>query len=406
MSDPIIGERPGLPTAGTGVSAAGPRPMVATVLLFAANGLAMATYAACLPALRAKLGIDEIGITGMLLAGGLGAIGGMQLSGRLTERYGARRVSLAALPLLVLACTVMGLAALYPLVLVGGMLFGFGNGVLDISMNALAVQVEKARARPVMSAIHATWSLGQLIGSGCVLLLARLLSGGVDLVSVSLLVAAGVLLTALAVATAIVPDIRTPPAVHEDGSHAKVPRVAYLLGIMAISFGLAEGAAIDWSAIHVTDVTRVAPGVGAAGLVAVSGFMLLVRLIGDRLVARIGRRRTVRLGGTLAAIGFAACALFSTFPLVVAGWCVVGFGVGLIAPQVYAAAGHLGGARALAVTLSFGYAAVFIGPAAMGSSIKALGIQPAMWLPAALCAAILVLARAMPRQDSGLAQRD
>ena len=377
--------------------------MVATVLLFAANGLAMATYAACLPAIRSKIEIDEIGITGMLLAGGVGAITGMQLSGRLTERYGARRVSLAALPLLAAASTLMGLATVFPLVLLGSFLFGMGNGVLDISMNALAVQVEKARARPVMSAIHSTWSLGQLMGSGCVLLLARTLSGGPALVTVALLGAAGVLLVALAVAFAIVPDIRTPRAVHDDGSHAKVPRVAYLLGTMAVAFGLAEGAAIDWSAIHVTDVTRVSPGVGAAGLVAVSAFMLVVRLLGDRLVARIGRRRTVRVGGAAAALGFAVVAIVTAFPLVIAGWCLVGFGVGLIAPQVYAAAGHLGGARALAVTLSFGYASVFIGPAAMGGAIKVFGIQPAMWLPAVLAASTLVFARAMPKQDAGLA---
>ncbi len=380
--------------------------MVATVLLFAANGLAMATYAACLPAIRAKLGIDELGITGMLLVGGSGAIAGMQASGRLTERYGARLVSLWSLPLLAVACVLMGVSRTYPFIVLGSLCFGLGNGILDISMNALAVEVEKSRARPVMSAIHSTWSLGQLLGSGGVLLLSRAVADPSHLLTVALWGATGVLLVALAVAFAIVPDIRTPRAVHEDGTHARVPRVAYLLGIMAISFGLAEGAAIDWSAIHVTDVTRVSPGVGAAGLVAVSGFMLAVRLIGDRLVARMGRRRTVRLGGTLAAVGFAAAALVTAFPLVVMSWCVVGLGIGLIAPQVYAAAGHLGGARTLAVTLSFGYAAVFIGPAAMGGAIKAAGIQPAMWLPAVLCASILLLAKAMPKQDAGLAPRD
>ena len=342
----------------------------------------------------------------MLLAGGLGAIIGMQLSGRLTERYGPRLVSLFSLPWLALAVTIIALAPSYALTVAGVACFGFGNGVLDISMNAIAVQVELARARPVMSAIHATWSLGQLVGSAAVLGVARIVTGSGTLATVTLLGAAVIMLLALVVALRIVPDVRVPPARHADGRVARIPRIAYILGIMAISFGLAEGAAIDWSALHVTDVTRVSPGVGASGLVAVSGFMLVVRLLGDRLVAKVGRRITVRIGGACAAVGFAAVALVTALPLVLAGWALVGFGVGLIAPQVYAAAGHLGGARAMAVTLTFGYAAVFIGPAAMGSMIKIVGIQPAMWLPAVLCASILLLAKAMPRQDAGLAPRD
>ncbi len=38
--------------------------------------------------------------------------------------------------------------------------FGFCNGCLDVSMNAHAVHVEEAYGRPVMSACHATFSVG------------------------------------------------------------------------------------------------------------------------------------------------------------------------------------------------------------------------------------------------------
>ena len=131
---------------------------------------------------------------------------------------------------------------------------------------------------------------------------------------------------------------------------------------MALAFGLSEGTAVDWSSIHITDVARVDPTTGAIGLVAVSGFMVVIRLLGDRLVTRFGRRAVVRFGGVSAALGYLAVTLVSSLPLLVAGWALVGLGVGMIAPQVYAVAGHLGGGRVLAVVVTFGYAAFLAGP--------------------------------------------
>ena len=64
----------------------------------------------------------------------------------------------------------------------------------------------------------------------------------------------------------------------------------------------------------------------------------------------------------------------------------------MIAPQVYAVAGHLGGGRVLAVVVTFGYAAFLIGPAVVGFLVSRLGIQHAMAVPALLCVGIVALA--------------
>ena len=135
---------------------------------------------------------------------------------------------------------------------------------------------------------------------------------------------------------------------------------------MALAFGLSEGTATDWSALHVTEVAQVDSTTGSLGLVAVSGFMVLIRLLGDRLVARFGRRAVVRFGGICAAVGYGTVTLVSGLPLLLVGWALVGLGVGMIAPQVYAVAGHIGGGRVLAVVVTFGYAAFLAGPAVVG----------------------------------------
>ena len=135
---------------------------------------------------------------------------------------------------------------------------------------------------------------------------------------------------------------------------------------------------------------------------AVSGFMVLIRLIGDRLVSRFGRRAWSASAAACAAIGYLTVTLVSSLPLLIVGWALVGFGVGMIAPQVYAVAGHLGGGRVLAVVVTFGYAAFLLGPAVVGFLVSWLGIHHAMAVPAVLCAGIIALAGTMPKQDADL----
>ncbi len=375
-------------------------------LLFVVNGTVIGGFGGSLPSLREKLGLNATQIAIMLFCGGIAAIIAMQIGGRVADAIGAREVSLAAVPFLIAGMITIGLASGYSIAIVGGILIGLGNGAMDVAMNAIGVQVEAARQRPIMSFFHAFWSVGNFIGAGAVLLLATLLGlkGGEIVTPLSVSIAVLTLL-ALGVLLKITPKAAV---VHHtvDGVRTPIPTVAWVLAVMALAFGLAEGTALDWSSLHVTDVAGVDSTTGALGLAAVSAFMVAIRLLGDRLVVRFGRRAVVRFGGLCAAVGYLTVALVSGLPLLLIGWALVGFGVGMIAPQVYALSGHLGGGRALAVVVTFGYAAFLIGPAFVGFLINQLGIQYTMIVPAVLCAGIIALASTMPHEDIGLAQRE
>ncbi|MET8249526.1 hypothetical protein ABZV31_37285 [Streptomyces sp. NPDC005202] len=43
--------------------------------------------------------------------------------------------------------------------------FGAADGLIDVSMNAHAIAVEKETGRHIMNACHAAWSIGSAVGS-------------------------------------------------------------------------------------------------------------------------------------------------------------------------------------------------------------------------------------------------
>ena len=381
---------------------AGRQAAIAVIVMFAVNGMILGGYGGSLPSLRERLDLDATQIAIMLFSGGVAGIVSMQIGGRLADSIGARRVVFAGLPILIAAALVLAFAPSYAFAIVAAGLFGFGNGAMDVAMNALGVQVEAARGKPIMSRFHAFFSVGNFVGAGAVLLMALAL--GID--GAGIVAPLMVTLAVIAVGVFVVLVRISPEAAvvshSADGVKTRIPTMAWVLGAMALAFGLSEGTAVDWSSLHVTDVAGVDPTVGALGLIAVSAFMVVIRLLGDGLVARFGRRNVVRFGGVCAALGYTTVTLVGSLPLLIAGWALVGFGVGMIAPQVYAVAGHLGGGRVLAVVVTFGYAAFLAGPAVVGFLVSHLGIQHAMAVPALLCVGIVFLATTMPRSDADL----
>jgi MFS family permease len=374
------------------VTSGSTRDFLAVAVLFLGNGLVVGTFGGSLPGLRSRLDLGPGQIVGVLVAAGIFAVASMNLSGPLSDRFGARTPSMIGGSTMAAAGVVMGLAPSYPVLVLGAAVFGLGNGAMDVSMNTLGVAVEQARRRPVMSRLHACFSIGGFVGALIVVVLGRLLTE--DVTKWSLWTASALMLVLLVGVYPITPQ--SPRRRSEDGSPGEIPKVAWLLAAMAVCFGLTEGTAVDWSSLHVTDVGNVSPSTGAWGLACVSGFMVVIRLCGDYVVERLGRPFVVRTGSTCALVGYLFTVFGSGLAVILVGWCLVGLGVGLIAPQIYGLAGHVGGGRGLAVVVSFGYAAFLIGPAIIGFVVAHSNLQRAMLVPVVTAVGLIVMSAKLP----------
>jgi len=376
------------------------RAVAAVTMLFSYNGLVIGIWAASIPSLQKRFALEAWHLAILFVVMGLAAIGSMQVCGRLADRYGARRVALAMLPVLCVGIVVAGSSTSLVALFVGAIALGIGNGGIDVAMNAIGVQVEKARTKPIMSFFHGTWSIGNMVGALLLVLLAPVFGHQADPTVLTVAIAGAVLGVGVFFAgLQIVPE--TEPVIHVDeaGEKVPIPRAAYLLGLMAIAFGLGEGTANDWSGLHAAQVAGVEPTTAALAFTFFAAFMVVIRLLGDFLVARFGRRAVTMFGGACSAAGYLVVALFTPLPVLLLGWSLVGLGVGMIAPQVYAVAGHTAGGRGLAVVVTFGYATFLISPALIGFLVGHIGIQQTMFVPAVLLLGLLFVARVMPARQ-------
>ena len=376
--------------------------LAGVLVAFVANGFGYGAVGALTPALREQLHTDALGIGVLLMVLGLSAIVGINVGGRYSDTHGALRPMQAGTLTMGVGLLLLAWTGSVWTACLAGVLLGFGNGTLDVSMNALAVQVEQHRARPVMSRLHAFFSVGTLAVSLLVLLLGRAQLSGHGLVLTAMTVVGVALLGSLIFQERLSAQSLLVSHADAHGARATIPRAAWLLGIMAICFAVAEGTAMDWSAYDVKSIVSVSDSTAALGVVAVSATMVGIRLFGDAAVHLIGRRAVVRFGAAVAAAGYLLAVLATPLWLLLLGWAVVGLGMGLVAPQVYGSAGNLAGGRGLSIVVSMGYAAGLLGPGVIGSLVHAFGIADALIVPLVLAATLSALSVVMPdvRRDA------
>ena len=369
--------------------AAGKMRQHSTRALFFIGGFGAASWAPMVPLLRERLAIGEDVLGMLLLCIGIGSLLTMPISGAAAVRFGCRKVLIfagVAFGLLLLAlCQVESMA----LTVVSLLAFGAMMGCIDVVVNIQAVMVEKAVGRRLMSGMHALWSVGGFAGAG----LFGVWVGTLGLSPfASTCIAVGIMLLMLMMFARHL----LPFGGEGGGSLIAIPRgIVVFVGIVACISFLVEGAVMDWSGVFLTTVRGFDMALAGTGFTVFSAAMLIMRLMGDATVQKLGQKSVVLGGSLLAFLGF-LLVIFSTGKLLLyAGFFAIGLGSANIVPVFFSLLGKqqdMPISMAVPAVSTLGYLGILMGPAAIGFLAHQTSLYAAFGLLAVLVAVQAVIA--------------
>jgi MFS family permease len=132
---------------------------------------------------------------------------------------------------------------------------------------------------------------------------------------------------------------------------------------------LCEGAANDWSVLHLKDALGAPESTAAFAYGTYAATMTIGRLLADRISARFGPVAVLRYGAALAAVGIWVC------PVAI--------------PQLFSAAGHADPAAAgtnVSRVAGLGYIGMLAGPAVIGWMTHLMALNLTFLLLTLFCA--------------------
>jgi MFS family permease len=364
--------------------------------MFFVSGMAFANWLARIPSVRERLGIGDRVLGFVLLGTAAGALLAFRCAGPLILRWGSRRVTwgsaaafCALLPFPGLADTAAGAtAALF--------ILGAASGLMDVGMNAQAVEVEQRLGRPVLSKLHGIFSLGALAGAGMgSLAAAAAVPTGPHLLCVAVLLLMPVLLAG----SALVPEDSDREVSVGVG---KPSGTLLALGAVAFCSSVGEGAMADWTAVYLREILRTGMGTAGLGYAMYSLAMVIGRFAGDRLTTHFGPVRVVRAGGIAVAGGLGLGLALNSVPAMMFAALCVGGGLSIVVPVVFRAGGQLRGiapGAALATLATLSYSGFLVGPPAIGFIAEEATLRGGLAVVVVLAVVLALLAPAVGKGE-------
>jgi MFS family permease len=345
-----------------------------TFLTVAAAELAYFTAdGVLLPALpryvEGPLGAGNIAVGIVVGAFSLSAFFLRPWTGRLSDRHGRRIVMVAGAALFALSVVGYLLATSVPMLVAMRLLTGVADALFFVA--ALSANVDLApedRRGEAMS--FASLSLYIGIGAGPFVGEAVIARWGFE---AAWLTAIGLALAAVALALRL-PAMRPEQEQLAPEGQRLIHPAGVLPGVVLFATIWGMGGFLAFVPLYALDL-----GMGGASLVLglFAGLVVLIRSVGAKIPDRIGPGRAVRISLVLTAVGLAVIGLWRTPAGLVAGTFLLGIGVALFTPALFALAlvgvpanerGAVMGTTSAFLDLAFG-----LGPATLGFVAAAVG---------------------------------
>lgn len=373
------------------------RTPLAVGAAFAAQGFGYAALVTALPSLRARTGLDDVGLSIVLLCIVVSAAAGSMLADVIAVRGGSKlalRVGLIAE-----ACTLTGVsvgagpAVTIPILIVHGL----GLGLVDAACNMQGSLSERAHGAPLFGRFFATSTMGGIIAT--VVTSAALTAGLLG--QVPLAVAAAIYLAAGLFAARWFDPERAARTI-TDGSKKKrspLPRAAIVaVGMIVFASFVIDASLATWATVYAEDELQIAAHLAPLCLGLYLGAVFVTRIVLDPLLRRFGRRLIGVTAGIIGAVGCALMVFAQPTLLALVGIALAGIASGALTPIAFGHAGEILPSRSdevIARVNLFNYAAALIGAVIPGIVAEFASLNWAFLLPVVVAIGCLPLMRVL-----------
>jgi fucose permease len=282
-------------------------------------------------------------------------------------------------------------------VVIGFVLVGAGNGLIDVYLNVAAQRVEVATRRPVLQWLHASYALGGVTGAavaGLVLAADRDFRLGLAFASILLVVTA-------AWNSRTAPRERSPEGAQTVFSISALFRTPALwVPALVVLFAfLVEGSMDTWSGLYLRDQLDASAVTASVAFIAFSGAIFLGRLFAGKVLFGLGARTTIIVAGLGALAGGILAIATSDLAVVGVAYLILGFMISAAAPAGFSLTEDIDEdpTSAIAAVTTVGYTGFIWSPPLLGYIAQTIDLRAAMAVIVIATIGIVVAGLMAPR---------
>lgn len=365
----------------------GPSPIFALKLFFLTQALGLSLWLLRIPEVKSTIGLTLIDLSLALFMQPFGVLVGFFIAPYLIRKIGNKKSCLYFGAIFIFLFSLIPFAKTFFTLSVILFVSGLVCAAAEVSMNAIAAQMEQEYKTRMMSRFHSFWSIGALLAGIIVTILSTL---SVSFLTQQLLIIPPLIFLALAAASAL-PNYRQTLA----KSQKKIVRKllpSYAIIILCITpFGalLLEGALMEWTAVFKRDYQGLDDIKVGFIFCSFAITMALSRYSGDYIIDQLSIDRTIILSIILSGLGMLLYALSASVIPSMIGAAMVGAGIANIYPITMTLAASEPGSKEknVSVVAFVSFTSFLLGPPLIGFVGEYFGLSIALTIiaPASLC---------------------
>ncbi|WP_394773088.1 MFS transporter [Flavobacterium sp.] len=369
----------------------------ANAIFFFISGFGYAAWASRIPTIRTTFDLSDSMLGTILFAMPIGLICTLPLTNYLLGKFSSKKIMLLGSVAFNGVLFFTGFVSQVWQLFIILFCFGSARNLLNISMNAQAVSVQRHYTESIITRFHGIWSIAGFSGAAL----------GYFLVSMDIGIKWHFPLVGLAMIALTLYQyqytIDDPPQPKKSKTLFSLPEKSVLHYAIIVFICMAcENTMYDWSGVYFQKTMHASQAMATGAFAIYMVAMTIGRFAGDRTVNRIGVKNMLYYNSILLTAGFLLVVLvpYPIFGFI--GFLMTGFGISCISPLILSLAGKSakeGSARTLASISSISYLGFLVVPPIIGFISEAASIRVAFGIITALALIMIVLIKRI-KQDS------